>query len=529
VLRAFAPTSARLATTLASTPGDFCGVAVDSRTDRVALLASKLGLPPLYYYFETTTGILLASDELDAIVAAIAALGRHLTLDRAYAGYFLTGLPDNNLSTAPLPTIYREIKSLPAANVMMIDRAAGRLQRYWAYWDKPQLPKRTVAEHIHSVFLKAVGARTVPGKAGVLLSGGLDSSSVAGALAHLSPAHTTYCYSNVFSSPSIDERFYAEAVVTRAGARGRYIPADDLWALKDVPDSSRRPQPEPWQGWFYAQEKSIAEAAREDGIEVIMDGVGGDELFTVSLTGGRYEFGGSRRTSSAAERLRLLGEVRLGRTPRGIPTSFVFDQGVIPPFLSGAFCAEINLPDRVQQPLLDLTALALDIIGTHRAFSFNFLNNFIQDSNWANREVYRPNGIDRRHPYLDHRLVEAIFRTPINELVSPSVEKPLLRKAFKNLLPTVVAKRKLGVAFGAALFKGIVEEEAARLMRLMSEALVYELGFVERRSFESHLRAFVEGTGVRTLADSLHQMHMWQVFMLEMWLKDQTERGSLTL
>lgn len=523
-----AGTGGRLASTLLSLHGDFCCAIADARDDHLTLVASKVGLPPLYYHHDPSNGVLLASDDVETLLNVMDEVGTQPTLDRAYVGHFLTGLPDNAFSSGPAATAYAELKTVPPAHLMMVDEAPQRPTRYWTYWGKKRLSQRDAVESARATFLDAVKVRSTPGKAGVLLSGGLDSSSVACAMAYAHHGRPFFCYSNVFEQArSMNERFYAEAVVRHTGALARYVPADDHWALKDVPDLTRRPQPEPYQGWFHAQEVSIADVAREDGVEVILDGVGGDELFSPSLTGGRYEVDDTGSAVSKADNLERLRHLLLGSSrPSPAPS---FDRNIVPPFLTEAFCSEVDLYERSRQPFEDLAALKTDPVTTRRLFSFHFLGNALADCVWASREVYGPRNIRRIQPFLDHRLVEVVFRIPVGELVSPSLEKPFLRKVLRDLLPDAVASRKLGVDFGEIFYRGIAEKEASKVIRLMDGALVFELGFVDRNLFEPFFGSFVRGNSLRTLADPFHEMHMWQVVALEMWMRDQWERGRLGL
>jgi asparagine synthase (glutamine-hydrolysing) len=515
---------------LAGIDGEFCAVLIDPAADRMVLAASRLGLPALYMYHHGPSGTLLTGDDLDELLAAVTATGRGLRLDRGYLGYYLTGLPDNAFSAAPVPTAYAEISTVPPGSLV----AAGgphrdpalRATRYWSYWDGPAVGRRGAAERVRAAFLRAVADRAEPGRTGVLLSGGLDSSSVAGALAHLRPDRRLFCYTNVFDrTPSADERLYAEAMVAHTGATGRFIPGDEQWTLRGVPDPARRPQPEPYQGWFYRQEQAVARAARADGVTVLLDGVGGDELFAVSLGAGRYRpatpQGGSPRAGEL--RTRASAARRRGRLRLAPPS---FEPAVLPDFVSAGFAREVDLADRIRQPIADLARVSAEPVIMNRLFSFHFLGNAVGDCTWAEREVQDPHGIAGRHPFLDHRLVELVFALPISELVRPALKKALLRAALGDLLPALVAGRKHGVDFGAVFHRGMAAE-GARLRAMMDDALVYQLGVADPAACRSAVRDLTTGRVLRTLANPFHEMHLWQLLTLELWLRDRARSGGV--
>lgn len=507
--------------------GEFCGAVIDPRRDRMTLIGGRLGVPPLYCY--TSPIVTLASDDLELLLDTAHALNLSLTIDKIYVAYFLTGLPDDNFSTTPNPTIYNEIKTLPPGCFGVIDVAPSKIERYWTYWDKPKIHKRGVADRVREALTAAVSTRQSTGETGVLLSGGLDSSSVACVLAENSAA-PVYCYSNVFrKSSSMDEQFYAEAVAEKTGAYARYTSADDLWALKDVPDLSRRPQPEPHQGWFYAQEKSIIVPALEDGVRVILDGNGGDELFDIGVFDLPFEREAPSGTNRKAQ-LRRIDKLQRGLTSAAVltPPSPNLD-ALVSPFMTNSLHRETDIRERVLQPFTNLSNLEVDGTTMRRLASFHLIGNTVRDRTWSAREVFSPAGIRSSSPFFDHKLIELVFRVPLSELIAASLSKPLLRKAMYRLLPNPVAKRKLGVELSSLLHQGLVKQEVAKIKALLRDPLVYELGFVEKHLFEEHLRDLLTGTNSKSFTNKFNVTHMWQVIMLEIWLKDQAQRSRLRL
>ena len=73
-------------------------------------------------------------------------------------------------------------------------------------------------------------------------------------------------------------------------------------------------------------------------------------------------------------------------------------------------------------------------------------------------------GLEVRVPYLDHPLVEAVFRTPTAQKVQHGVTKPLLLNALRDALPRAVYQRqKMGFTFPWELWlrnrlRGDIEE-----------------------------------------------------------------------
>jgi asparagine synthetase B (glutamine-hydrolysing) len=363
----------------------------------------------------------------------------------------------------------------------------------------------------------------------VKLSGGLDSSVVACVLREVSSVSNLGCYSNVFDRwHSLDERFFSRAVVERIDAIRREVLADESWSLKGVPDRRRRPQVEPHQGWFYAQEEMLADAVEADGLSMLLDGIGGDELFAPSLTGGLYSdpwaSSGMHRTILLRQHTRLM----VNRGHSAALTTPLFDERMVPSFLRPSFVEEVSLLEQLRRPSEDLGVLGADGVTTQRLFSLYLFNKVVADRVWIEREILKPRGISGGHPLLDHRLVEAVFQVPVRDLGAPFLEKVLLRRICAGVLPKVVARRKLGRDLGEMYYYGL-EREAERLLGLMRTPIVYELGLIDVERFEICLKDLLAGSKKMVSADPFHDMHMWQVITLEVWLRDQADRGSFSV
>jgi asparagine synthase (glutamine-hydrolysing) len=115
------------------------------------------------------------------------------------------------------------------------------------------------------------------GKVGCFLSGGTDSSTVAGLLAELSaePART---YSIGFDVEGYDELHFAQIATEHFGTQHKeyYLTADDVCATAPrLAATAQAPVGNESALAAYA----CARLARSDGVEVMLGGDGGDELF----------------------------------------------------------------------------------------------------------------------------------------------------------------------------------------------------------------------------------------------------------
>ena len=115
---------------------------------------------------------------------------------------------------------------------------------------------------------------------GSCLSGGIDSSSIVGIMNHLleNNGKKLDLFTASFNHPKIDESKWAKKVVDNTNSQwhqsfpnGKGLKADleDLIYCQDIPI---------WSTSTYAQ-FSVMKLARENGVKVILDGQGGDELW----------------------------------------------------------------------------------------------------------------------------------------------------------------------------------------------------------------------------------------------------------
>src|SRR5262249_32605352 len=128
-----------------------------------------------------------------------------------------------------------------------------------------------------SLLRSAVSAELNGGKAGCFLSGGTDSSTVAGMIGEATgvPAAT---YSIGFDAQGFDEMQYARVAARafRTEHHEYYVTPDDL--VQSIPKIANH-YDQPFGNSSSLPAYICARMAREDGVVRILAGDGGDELF----------------------------------------------------------------------------------------------------------------------------------------------------------------------------------------------------------------------------------------------------------
>ena len=248
---------------------------LDVRKQCLLLARDRFGEKPLYWaQINGGRGIAFASE----LKALLPFEGIDRDLDVAALAQFLA------LRYIPAPrTHLRGIRKLRAGEAILFDEKAGlRTLRYW----QPELPEKTndalsreeAVEQLKPRFRESVRLRLRSDVAvGTFLSGGIDSTMVAGAVRELLPGapFDTFCAS--FEDENLNESHFARLVADRLGSRHHEVHFSSEEMLK-VFDELIDHFDEPFADVSMFPTFAVCRAARQV-CKVMLSGDGGDELF----------------------------------------------------------------------------------------------------------------------------------------------------------------------------------------------------------------------------------------------------------
>lgn len=379
-------------------------------------------------------------------------------------GYIAHGasIPDGDA------TAYADYRELPAGTILRISTSGLAFSRWYdldaQVRNSAEAPDfESAAERLRELLDEAIAIRLradVP--VGLLLSGGVDSSGVAGLLAaghrgrFSGPAISLrYPY-----DPSIDESRYAEAVLDATGIPGDFVEPTPADFARDLDDYIARSDHLPSASVGYAQFRLYARA-REHGLTVILVGQGSDELF------GGYE-PWDVHVTQLWNRRRRLAAIRegflSGRRQWGTLTGLRHTLGVIrtagndPP----CRCDRAGTLQEHQRHLL----------------MEDYLSSILLDEDHNSMA----SSIESRLPFLDHRIVEFARTLPSDYLCRRGWTKAVLRRALEGLVPETVLRRprKLGLPGPLAGARPPSAEAAVRALERLREwfpvAILPEVG-----------------------------------------------------
>jgi asparagine synthase (glutamine-hydrolysing) len=438
--------------------GIFAFAVWEKRCRRLFLARDRFGVKPLYY-LDLPHGRLAFASEIRPLLRLLPDSPRANLI--ALRALFTVGF-------IPSPrTAFMGIRKLPAAHTLVWEEGRGRVERYWELLPKDggrrtedegrkQNPPSSVLRPPSSVFLdhlrRAVSEQRmseVP--LGALISGGIDSSSIA-ALLQAQSSEQLHTFTIGFEQAGYDEARYAELAAKRLGTQHHQI-------IFRESDFERYPEAlahleEPQCSATALPIFMLYEACRQAGLTVILTGEGADELL-----GGYHWFQGDaqvQRLLGLPSPIReLIADAPLPISEAGRNVLRSGEREMIARYAlwhgvgeaNGLFTQELNQVDGLLDDWRETFSASLTGLDAFR--QFQYLETHTRLVDFINFEVDRmsmAHSIEARVPFLDHELWEFVASLPSEVLSSPESKK-LLRQAMRAYLPPeVIARRKQGLA-----------------------------------------------------------------------------------
>lgn len=283
----------------------------DDRQRRLLLVRDRLGVKPLYYAVDGDR--LVFASELKAVVLG---MRQSAAIDPTAIADFLT------FSFIPSPkTIFSNVRKLEPGRMLVFDREAVRLRRYWDLTYRGVADERTedeLAEETWRTLKRATRLRLhadVP--VGAFLSGGVDSGAVVGAMSQTARSRITTV------TCGFDERDHDERAVARRIAEllnTAHMEPVARASLATMAEQLAWHFDEPFADASAIPMYLISEQARRY-VKVMLSGDGGDEVLAGYR---RYRFDVAEQAArqwlpSAMRRGMLPAIARAWPTGPGVP------------------------------------------------------------------------------------------------------------------------------------------------------------------------------------------------------------------
>ena len=427
--------------------GVFAAAIVDLRRHRLLLARDGFGIKPLYYFADGET--FAFGSHIPSLLEVPGV--RH----RAHAGrlrdLLLTGFTDHGAEI-----LVEGIHQLPPGNLLEVALEGPPALRMEAFWQPPLeplldiTPSEAVAEVRRMVLRNVELHMRSDVSVGASLSGGVDSSSIVTAMRHLSgPDWDLHTFSYVADEKTGNDEPWIEVVeakvrpiVHRFHIEAASLPAgiDRLMVVHGEPFGSPA---------VFAQ-YHLFEEARRNGITVVLNGQGADEL----LAG--YPLYLRPRLKTLVRDGRWLRSIRFARgsSPllRRPPLALLWEAGGLS-LPRGTFPTDLAPPAwTTWRPDTTgaLPAMALPDGGSlsgHMVHSIRTSLPFLLRCEDRNSMAW---SVESRVPFLTHDLAEFTLRLPEELLIDEDgTGKRILRLALADLLPEAVQRRKRKIGFAS--------------------------------------------------------------------------------
>ncbi len=180
----------------------------------------------------------------------------------------------------PAPrTVFRGVNRLPAGHCALFENGRLSMAPWWTprFVEHHRQPFQTLRAEFCELLHEAVHAQVDGRNVGCFLSGGTDSSTVAGVLSEVT-GHAARTFSIGFDAEGYDEMEYARIAARHFDAEHHeyYVTPDDL--VRSIPDVAAW-YDQPFGNSSVVPAYYCARMAKEAGVEHLLAGDGGDELF----------------------------------------------------------------------------------------------------------------------------------------------------------------------------------------------------------------------------------------------------------
>ena len=237
--------------------------------------------------------LFLARDRFGILPLCYAEAGPHLLFASEAKALFASGLvkPQADLRALdhlfsfgfvlPPRTMFAGVRTFPAGHFLLVRPQGQQLARYWDLEFPPAgaHDRRPIGEHaeiLRAGFAAAVRRRLVADvPVGVYLSGGLDSSAVAGAM--IQAGATPPAFSIGFSTASLDESSFAQRAARLLGSPLQTVRVTDASLTASLPKLLWHTE----TPMFRVESGPMLELSEltSRSVHVVLSGQGADELF----------------------------------------------------------------------------------------------------------------------------------------------------------------------------------------------------------------------------------------------------------
>jgi asparagine synthase (glutamine-hydrolysing) len=443
--------------------GMFAFAVLDQRRRLFFLARDFFGMKPLYYVQATLalpSGRGAGCESVFAFASEIKALLDWLPLKRTVQPqrlyeYLRFGRTDHSAQT-----LWSEIRQMPAAHYLEVPLDRPEQGEPVRYWSLPQeepldLSFEEAAQQVREKFLRNIRLHLrsdVP--VGAALSGGIDSSSIVACMRLVAPQTDMHAVSFIADDPAVSEEKWIDLVGRHARANVHKVRANSHTLLADF-DQLIYTQDEPFGSTSMYAQYCVFRHAREQGIKVMLDGQGADEMlagyhsFLPARLGSLVRQGrwieACRFALSASRLPGMRGHMRLwlqaGRLLLPSIGTRLVGRWLMPAWLNAAWFRDRGVALAPTSNARQRDMMREELRQTVAATSLPMLLRHEDRNSMAS-------SIESRLPFLTPDLADFLFRLPEEYILGPDgTSKNVFRQAMRGIVPDAILDRRDKIGF----------------------------------------------------------------------------------
>lgn len=500
--------------------GAFGFAIFDVESQSVYMARDPFGLCPVYYSLDEIRLIVGSSSRL-----VRSTFGSHAKQDQLMLADFICGVVLERQNT-----FFEKIKRFSAGHYMLLRRNKLTTKQYWSVSDSPKdvhygSPSRVFYDH----FKRSVKNSFNPNSSTLMLSGGLDSSAIAGAIKDQDLISGNLpCMSLIYNETEDwsdgkylrDISHFVEADI-KTFKSDFHNPLDNMEHWLKVVDG-------PYLPYGHSVSFRLLPAAKELGFSHVLSGHGGDEVVS-------YGFG---RLNELAKRglWRLLwNEVSASSNLYGGSKYLIYYR----------YLAHIEILKKGQKYLrrkrrikehrspIDSDSLSKNLKNEIDLSRYNIRvaaqkiehdERMIHDETLAGPlqatalEVFalcsEASGVTTEMPFFDRELVEFCLSLPSDWKLRASQSRYILREALKGKVPESIRLRQSKFDFGGNFKMGLLSD-IPKLLELTDPKASSIDEYVNTKWLESLRNRIISGDRDLYITEAFF---LWRVAILNLWL-----------
>jgi asparagine synthase (glutamine-hydrolysing) len=417
--------------------GEFAVIVIDQKNNEVHLIRDHIGARPLTYCY-LANHLIFSSHEYG--IAKSGLFPVRLSESKLIKSFFRF---KSTYSQTPFENIFKVIPG----HVVTISRDGVKDTAYW-HPEKIKTNKSIsfseAADHLRQLLIKATLARLEPGKTGVHVSGGLDSTGIACILAdYIDDKNRLIGYSWTpeelnDAGDDKNEKDFIDEFSHEKGILVRYLTPDNGDLARDCVETEFE--------IMYIEYPTIRMAVK-DGVTTLFSGWGGDEFLSLSMRGSFNHFAFTFKPNWLLKYVRKRGirstifAIRTEILPLLVPF------GLLPTFRgtewSNLKFFKASFIRKHWKIIFFHSRKNIHGYGSRKGFIINLLKNYhIPDriDTWGfYAEKY---GFEYKYPLLDKEVLDFWFSLPVKFTYENLDSRLLYRELIKGILTESIRTRR---------------------------------------------------------------------------------------